>query len=207
MSRSSFDFSSYLAEPLSSFSPCLGRNVFFDYTNESTKLYVILKLSETLSFVGTVALTVLQGSISVFGSIIPPSSIRHQIYAPKNYPIATMESIEYFKRSSVNPTLPTFMKELVTESDAILEIEDLHSGVQGLYQVCPVHLAIFEVPIETGFDFKLRQFFPVCSPHSLWVSSDTDRRFYTAAALMIHSQYLLHGPAHCHRRIHGRKSA
>jgi polynucleotide 5'-hydroxyl-kinase GRC3/NOL9 len=140
--------------------------VIFDQTNDSMKLYIILKLSETLSFVGTVALTVLQGSISLFGSIIPASSIRHPVYAPKNYPIATIASIEYLRQSPVNPTLPAFMEGLVSESDAILEIEDLHSGVQGLYQVCPIHLAIFEGPVETKFDFKLRQFFPVCPPHS-----------------------------------------
>jgi polynucleotide 5'-hydroxyl-kinase GRC3/NOL9 len=141
--------------------------MFFDQTNGSTKLYIILKLSETLSFVGTVALTVLQGSVSLFGSITPASSIRHSVYAPKNYPTATMESIEYLRRSSVNPKIPVFMEPLVTESDAVLQIEDLHSGVQGLYQVCPIHLAIFEGPIETQFDFRLRQFFPVGLPHNL----------------------------------------
>ena len=203
----SSDFSSCPPGPLSSFSPCLGRNVFFNQTNDSTKLYIILKLSETLSFVGTVALTVLQGSISVFGSIIPASSIRHQVYAPQNYPIATMESIEYFTRSSVIPTLPPFMEELVTKSDAILEIKDLRSGVQGLYQVCPVHLAVFGGPIETKFDFKLREFFPVCPPHIPRIPSDTGYRFYTAVALIVHSPYLLHGPMHWQRRVRGRKSA
>jgi hypothetical protein len=78
-----------------------------------------------------------------------------------------MESMEYLRRSLVNPKIPVFMELLVTESDAVLEIEDLHSGVQGLYQVCPIHLAIFEGPIETKFDFRLRQFFPVGLPHSL----------------------------------------
>jgi len=63
--------------------------------------------------------------------------------------------------------VPDFMKEFVTESDAVIEIDDLRSGIQGLYQVCPVHLANFEAPLDSGFNFKLREFFPVCPIHEI----------------------------------------
>jgi hypothetical protein len=201
------DFSSHPAEPLSSFSPVLGRNVFFDHTNDSTKLFIILKFSETFSFVGTVALTVLQGSISLFGSIIPASPIRHQVYAPKNYPSATIESIEYLNRYPATPTVPTFIKELVTESDAVIQIEDLQSGVQGLHQVCPTHMAIFEAPVGASFDFKLREFFPVCPPRRFLVPSNAHRSFFTVVPPTLNFTYLLHGPLHWRTQRHGRGSA
>ena len=189
------DSSSQSLDLVSTFSPSLDQNVFFSDTGNSTKLYTLLKPSETLSFVGTVAVTVLQGSISLFGSVIPASSTRHSIYAPKNYPLATMECIAHSNAPGMQSMVPDFMKNTVTASDAVLIIEDLCSGVQGLRQVCASHVAIFEAPNDFRFDFRLREFFPVCQPQVVLVFSDHDHRFDMEIHLIFHSPHIPPGLA------------
>jgi hypothetical protein len=121
-----------------------------------------MKPSETLSFVGTVALTLIHGQISLFGSTINASATRHMIYAPVNYPTATIEATGESRNSSEYSSLPQDIAKRAEQTDSVLVIEDLSSGVEGLNQICGGnHNAKFQSLSDTQFPFGLRQFFPV----------------------------------------------
>lgn len=152
---------------ISAFTPSLDQNVFFDNTNSS--IYLVLSPSETLSFVGTVSITVIQGTILLFGSLLHASTVHHRVYAPKNYPVATIEAIEAQKEMQARKQLPAFLESSVNQSQTVIMVQDLHSGIQGLAKICGIQQSTFETLNELQFDFKLREFHPVSRqeiPHS-----------------------------------------
>jgi polynucleotide 5'-hydroxyl-kinase GRC3/NOL9 len=144
---------------ISTFTPSLDQNVFFDHTLSS--VYLVLSPSETLSFVGTVSLTVVQGTISLFGSLLHTSTRRHRVYAPKNHPVARIEAIEAPKEIENRMSLPMFLASSVNQSQTVIMVQDLNSGIQGLAKICGIQQSDFETLNELKFDFKLREFHPV----------------------------------------------
>lgn len=144
---------------ISTFTPSLDQNVFFDDTQSA--VYLVLSPSETLSFVGTVSITVLQGTISLFSSLLHASTGHYRVYAPKNYPVATIEAIEAPKELENRTPLPAFLESSVNQSQTVIMVQDLHSGIQGLAKIFGIQQSTFETLNELQFDFKLREFHPV----------------------------------------------
>jgi polynucleotide 5'-hydroxyl-kinase GRC3/NOL9 len=135
---------------------------------------LIFKPEDTLSFLGTVRLTVLQGSILLFGSPLYASPVVHSVFAPKSYPVATIsvisESSDGYSSASKSSspsdrieasTLPQNIRSAISSSDVIIKVQDSNSGVQELGNICSEHLVSFKALPEFDFDFKLREFFPV----------------------------------------------
>ena len=126
---------------------------------------IVLQAGETLSFLGTVGLTLLQGEITLFGTALYPSTTQHSIFAPRSYPVATITTSD---RSSSHPLLSDALwisKNLgdnVTPDHAILLLQDLDCGIEGLGQVCKTFANAFEIDSDyRGIDFGLAQFRPV----------------------------------------------
>lgn len=150
---------------ISTFEPLLDRNVFFDFHGGSsstvTAIYLVFKSLDTLSFFGTVSLTVLQGSILLFGSALHASSVAHSVFAPKSYPMATVSVLSDQVLCSQPQPLPEKIKDIVTACDVVIKLEDLKSGIQSLADICGDRNILFEALPEFKFNFKLHEFFPV----------------------------------------------
>lgn len=91
--------------------------------------------------------------------------------------------------------VPDFINHSAATSSAVLMIEDLCSGVQGLRQVCASNVATFEIPSDFAFDFKLAEFFPVCTDLSSGDYSLITHRFCTVTRLIIYLSPPLRGLA------------
>lgn len=147
---------------LSTFQPVPNKNVFIEGENSSSlRLYLVLNPGETLSFIGTIALTVIQGSVSLFGSLLEASPNSHAIYAPKTYPTATIEALESMPTIISGLSLPPVIPALIEPHQVVILLKDLSSGVQGLGRICGFLQGAFEVPHEYEFNFRLREFHPV----------------------------------------------
>lgn len=100
----------------------------------------------------------IQGELSLFGSLLQASTIQHSVFAPKNYPTATIKALEH---SGNNKTLPETIAKSVNPSQTVIMVKDLHSGIQGLGRVCGILQPAFETVNEFSFDLRLREFHPV----------------------------------------------
>ncbi|PVG04867.1 hypothetical protein CPB86DRAFT_803579 [Serendipita vermifera] len=149
---------------MSTFMPRLNDNVFIEkgrHQIEQTRVTIIMKPSETLSFLGTIALTLLYGQVTLFGSTIIPSPTRHMIYAPINYPTATIEASIGPNHGSRPSLLPPEIAKRIEPVDSVLVIEDSLSGVEGLNLICGGnHNTKFHGFSDFPFAFELHQFFP-----------------------------------------------
>lgn len=133
----------------------------------------MLKGSETLCFFGTVSLTVLQGSIILSGTRLNPSSTSHPVFAPTNYPIATIKVLQQSRNQPFGKiSLPDFLMDKAHSNDVIIRIQDLGSGIRKLGRVCGLDPSLFERQAES-IDFGLQEFFPVNDPFWLyWTSNE-----------------------------------
>ncbi len=161
---------------LSTFEPSNGLNLFILSVEERRQLktlglpdkrttIIVLQAGGTLSFLGTVGLTLLQGEVTLFGTALYPSTIQHSIFAPRSYPVATITGGD---KSSTHPLLseatwlPKKLEGNLTPDHAIFLLQDLDCGIEGLGQVCKTFANVFEIDSDyQGVDFGLTEFQPV----------------------------------------------
>ncbi|CAE6443558.1 unnamed protein product [Rhizoctonia solani] len=115
---------------------------------------VLLNEGESLLFVGTMELTLLQGSIRLLGTILTPSRTSHRIFAPRTHPIPVLDALGQptgttsrqpnHKRPHLASELPGRIIESVSSLHAVLVLQELVTGVEGLSQVIPTFAGIFE---------------------------------------------------------------
>ena len=171
---------------LSTFEPYSGINLFVLSVEERRQLKtlglpdkrtttIVLQAGATLSFLGTVGLTLLQGAVTLYGTTLYPSTIQHSIFAPRSYPVATITGCD---NSSTHPLLseatwlPKKLGENVTPDHAVFLLQDLDCGIKGLGQVCKTFANVFEMDSDyQGVDFGLTQFQPVGKFHFPFSSS------------------------------------
>jgi polynucleotide 5'-hydroxyl-kinase GRC3/NOL9 len=171
---------------LSTFEPSTGINLVIMSVEDRAQLKAlglpdksttafVLQAGETLSFLGTVGLTLLQGEITLFGTTLYPSSTQHPIFAPRSHPIATVTASN---NSSEHPLLseatwlPKNLRDNVTLDHAILLLQDLDCGIEGMGRVCKTFANVFEIDSDyRGVDFGLAQFCPVSIFHTQFTRS------------------------------------
>jgi polynucleotide 5'-hydroxyl-kinase GRC3/NOL9 len=166
---------------LSTFEPSTGLNLFILSAEERRQLkalglpetrttVIVLQAGETLSFLGTVGLTLFQGEIALFGTTLYPSIVQHRVFAPRSYPVATItagDNSSGYPLLSEATWLPKYLRGNVTSDHAILLLQDLDCGIEGLGRVCGIFANVFEVDSDyRGVDFGLAQFRPVSICHS-----------------------------------------
>ncbi|CCA67460.1 hypothetical protein PIIN_01290 [Serendipita indica DSM 11827] len=157
--ESPYDLEPESEQLLSTFVPSWNQNIFpCQKENGGMAIYIILKPEETLTFIGTIYLTVLQGSISLLGSTISASPIEHPVFASKDYPTATIEALEADSAPFAPP--PAKIADAVSSDHILISIQDLNSGIEGLMKLFDSHASIFTSRSDFG-DWGLREFFPI----------------------------------------------
>ncbi|KAH9927868.1 hypothetical protein B0H21DRAFT_125216 [Amylocystis lapponica] len=132
---------------LSTFQPILGQNVFHvtpeDLASHLTPqskqkgTVFVLHLGDTVAFLGAYSLTILHGTISVAGVTLTPSHTPHHVFAPRSSPLPVIQCISSNERvqdGAIN--LPPFLGTAAVQGSAILLLQELRTGVEGLGHVC-----------------------------------------------------------------------
>lgn len=137
---------------LSSFRPIPEQNIFIlaegeihDLHLDGSTTVIILRLGETLALLGTYTFTVVNGSISLCGVTIAASQIAYDVFAPRSSPIPVLQSVvsEPSNSQSSQPSLPARIRNSCKTDDAVLIIQELRTGVEGLGRVCKTFDGVF----------------------------------------------------------------
>ncbi|KAH9843521.1 uncharacterized protein C8Q71DRAFT_2384 [Rhodofomes roseus] len=139
---------------LSTFQPVLGQNMFYLTPEEAKTLdlqssqsddigtLIVLHASDTLALLGTYCLTVLQGAVSLTGSIVSASHTCHLIFAPRSSPIPVIRSVAA-NLSHRTIELPDRIRPAVGSGAAVVLLQELQTGVERLGLVCRTFEGVF----------------------------------------------------------------
>ncbi|KAM6499009.1 hypothetical protein JOM56_006957 [Amanita muscaria] len=141
-------------QTLTTFKPAPNRNVFhlspaqLQEANLSPALgaLLVLSIAETICIAGTYQLTVLQGTVSLLGANLSASTTTHRVFAPKSSPLPVIEALS--SKPSVLNTESSHRLGLVGASGAVIAIQELRTGVQGLGHVCKIFSGDFDFTQE-----------------------------------------------------------
>ena len=128
----------YPTNQVLTFNPTLNQNTFYFSESEAEHLLgrkgtiVSLSPGETLGLQGVYSITVLRGTISVLGSNLLPSTTSHQIFSPKCSPLPIIKAIS----DCPSGNLPENYVKRISSASAVVLLEDLITGVEGLGKIC-----------------------------------------------------------------------
>jgi polynucleotide 5'-hydroxyl-kinase GRC3/NOL9 len=136
---------------LSTYRPIHGQNLFRLSLDEGSALglsgpaiTLVLSPSATVSFVGAYRLRILRGSISLLGTIIPPSRFLHRVFAPRSSPIPVIEALATHGESSKSLyDIPTRIASAIDKGDVIIVLQELRTGIEGLGRVMRTFEGVF----------------------------------------------------------------
>lgn len=142
---------------LSTFHPVLDQNMFFLTLDDAhtaplslsedspVGTLLILRPLDTLALLGTYRLTVLQGAVSLMGSVLTASHTSHRVFAPRSSPVPVLQSTEYHGPSQPLP-MPGRMRPAVGHDAAVILLQDLQTDVGRLGLVCRTFEGVFSPP-------------------------------------------------------------
>ncbi|KAG2365297.1 hypothetical protein BDR07DRAFT_686644 [Suillus spraguei] len=98
---------------------------------------------ETLALLGSCALIVLSGSISILGVTLSASKVAHHVFAPRAAPIPILRcaSSDVHDDSNIYSLPPRIRNN---DGGAVVAIQSLDTGVESLGRVCRVFDGVFE---------------------------------------------------------------
>lgn len=139
-------------EILSTYRPTPDQNIFQLSLDEGSSLglsgpavALVLFPSATASFVGTYRLRVLHGSVSLLGTIVRPSQVVHQVYAPYSSPIPVIQALAARGESSKSLSdIPARILSTIDEGDVVIVLQELQTGVDGLGRVVRTFEGVFD---------------------------------------------------------------
>ena len=135
---------------LSTFKAVIDENLFHLNEEEVSLLglsgagcLLALNTEETLCLLGACTLTILHGSVAVFGTTLSASLTVYPIYAPRSSPLPIIKPSN--KMTSVLPTenLPPRLRDLPL-SKTVIYIQELKSNVEGLGNICRTFYGVFQ---------------------------------------------------------------
>jgi polynucleotide 5'-hydroxyl-kinase GRC3/NOL9 len=142
---------------LSNLDPTPDENIFFltpdevQALNTSTSTtsppatIVILGFKETLCLLGTYTFCVLQGSISCSGVTLSASQRIHRVFAPRSSPLPVLEgALGDTSIPDLKSRLPPRLHSLTQTPAALVLIQELSTGVEGLGRICRTFDGTFE---------------------------------------------------------------
>jgi polynucleotide 5'-hydroxyl-kinase GRC3/NOL9 len=140
---------------LSTFEPRWNSNVFsFSSAEirflESSSLFgdstsvIVMTPGDSLSLLGTYALTVIHGSIYLAGVTLTPSETTHHVFSPRCSPVPALHCLQCNKKPRDPTLLPDRLHPFLKADCAILAFRDLRTGVDGLGRVCRTFEDVFE---------------------------------------------------------------
>lgn len=165
---------------LSTFVSIPGENLFFLTPEESTSLglslyedesasVISLAPTQTISFLGTYTFVVLRGSVSISGVNLTASPMRHRVFAPRSSPIPVLAHLSGDSSGShrKKANLSDRLHFLLNQERAIIVLQELRTGVEGLGRICRTFDGFFEPSRWQKSDlqpqFPLRGTHMVCS--------------------------------------------
>lgn len=142
---------------LSTFVSIPGENLFFLTPEESTSLglslyedesasVISLAPTQTISFLGTYTFVVLRGSVSISGVNLTASPMRHRVFAPRSSPIPVLAHLSGDSSGShrKKANLSDRLHFLLNQERAIIVLQELRTGVEGLGRICRTFDGFFE---------------------------------------------------------------
>lgn len=135
---------------LSTFRPTRDLNVYELSADEASAMglrnetsVISIDWEETLALLGTYALTVLKGSISILGVTLSASKEAHHVFAPRSAPIPILRcaSSDVHDDSNIY-SLPSRIRN--NRGGVVVAIQSLDTDVEGLGRVCRVFDGVFE---------------------------------------------------------------
>lgn len=141
--------------PLSTFRPLLNKNMFHLAPEEREMIglpslsatILLLSPADNFSITGTCSMTVFAGSVSLCGVTLSASRTQHAIFAPKSSPVPVVEYTDSPQESISIFPLPDRIRRLCNPMHAVVAIQELQSGVEGLGRVCRTFEGVFDSPL------------------------------------------------------------
>jgi polynucleotide 5'-hydroxyl-kinase GRC3/NOL9 len=160
-------------EVLSTYYPIREQNLFQLSLNEGSAfglngpaVALVLSPSATVSFVGTYRLRVLRGSISLLGTIVQPSQLLHNVFAPRSSPVPVIQALVACGESSNSlPDIPARILGVIDDGDVVILLQELQTGIEGLGNVVRTFEGAFgQIDLEGFPDIPLEGIHLVCHP-------------------------------------------
>ncbi|KAJ3544189.1 hypothetical protein NM688_g5769 [Phlebia brevispora] len=139
---------------LSTYRPIESQNLFVAAEDELVALglpsalpakVLCLAQSDRLALIGTYTLCVIHGFISLAGVTLTPSRTSYRVYAPRSAPSPVIECLPTSNQPpSTLAGLPERLQTLTEHSDAIVVLQAVKSGVEGLGRICRTFENVFE---------------------------------------------------------------
>ncbi|KAF8607773.1 hypothetical protein BDV93DRAFT_541952 [Ceratobasidium sp. AG-I] len=114
---------------------------------------LLLQPSDSLIFVGTTQLMLLQGSIELLGVLLTPSKKLHRIFAPRSHPLPIISAPYAQKGEQINVSpvkaalfheLPDHIRKFVSPEHSVVLLQESPTGVEGLGDVVRPFKNVFE---------------------------------------------------------------
>ena len=137
---------------LTSFTPNRTKNMFYLSRESMQGTLIVLSAEERLCIGGAYLLTVLRGTLSLFGTTLGASTRPHRIYAPKSSPLPVLEAIS--PEPSILSDDLSHQLGILGLSGTVILIQELRTGVQRLGHVCKVFSGAFDYANQ-GEDAKM----------------------------------------------------
>jgi len=135
---------------LSTFKAVVDENLFYLNEEELSSLglsgagcLVALSTEETLCLLGACTLTVLHGSVTVFGTTLSASFTAYPIYAPRSSPLPIIEPSNKMKSVLPSGNLPSRLRDLPL-SKTVIFIRELKTNVEALGNACRTFDGVFQ---------------------------------------------------------------
>jgi polynucleotide 5'-hydroxyl-kinase GRC3/NOL9 len=187
---------------LSTFKPAPGQNFFTVSGGECSSLgvndpgtIVCLTAEDTLCLLGNFQLTVLQGSLELFGIILPASKTAHRVYAPRCSPLPIIKSGRGQNSASVpDARAVPYRLRGIFGFNTVVMFHSLETGVEGLGRICRPFDGMFEPSrISTSSAMGVPGLYMVCYLALFVFFLNSPDRYGTQQRNYIPSSSLRHG--------------
>ncbi|KAJ6615463.1 hypothetical protein B0H10DRAFT_1801363 [Mycena sp. CBHHK59/15] len=109
-----------------------------------TATVTLLTPGQTISLLGVYTFAVLQGVVSVSGVHVPASPTVHRVFAPRSAPIPTLEALDGKASHLSVSDVPLRLRPAFQSGGAIVALQQLQSGVEGLGRICRTFDGVFQ---------------------------------------------------------------
>ncbi|KZO93789.1 hypothetical protein CALVIDRAFT_518471 [Calocera viscosa TUFC12733] len=129
--------------------------------SDAPAILLIMKAQETVAFIGTCRLLVCRGTVDLLGTTLSASASSHPIFAPKSHAAPVLTAMPNSHGSSKAIALPQELEQRCASADAVIVLQELRSGVEGLGRVVAPFEGVFAE--SSCDDWGIAGFYPITS--------------------------------------------
>lgn len=111
---------------------------------------LILRPQETLTLLGQYTLASLYGSISLSGDPLPSARTAYPVFAPRSAPLPVIRCETAAAASplqnAMDHAISGRVRDNLAPGDAVILVQELHTGVEGLGNICRTFQDVFRPP-------------------------------------------------------------